>query len=187
MGSVTHAERVNLADKVYIQPGKSKIEAPIGWTILQKAEKASGLEIYAMQKVGTNEVVFATRGSDKNGDDWGLTSGANAQHYVGVLNKQDQEALTFVDTFIYDHKDEKGIDKFHYSLAGDSKGGGITQILSHTFGLEGTTTDPAAGGGVVKSEVYLNFVKTLKTVREPEGVPPGQLINIVESGMAVSI
>lgn len=44
MGSVTHAERVNVADKVYIQPGKSKVAPPIGLTILQKAEKAPGLE-----------------------------------------------------------------------------------------------------------------------------------------------
>jgi len=67
MGSVTHAERVNLADKAYIQPGKNEVEAPAGWAIYDKVESDTGLEIYAMQKDGTNEVVFATRqlGSDR--------------------------------------------------------------------------------------------------------------------------
>jgi len=185
MSSVTHAERINLADKAYTQQGKTKVEAPTGWTVVEKAENKSGLEIYAIQKVGTNEVVFATRGSD-DGKDWGLTTGPNSQHSVGILNEQDQEALTFVDDFIHDHKDKKGIDEFHYSLAGDSKGGAITQILSHTFGLAGTTTDPAAGGGVVKSQEYLDFVKTLKSVNTPEGVPTGQLVNIREAGSIVA-
>ncbi|MDK9706920.1 MAG: tandem-95 repeat protein [Desulforhopalus sp.] len=186
MVRVTHAERVQLADDVYLK-GRTEIKAPPGWVIEKWQENPkSGLEIYALRKENTNEVVFAVRGSDTDGKDWEVLDGPNFSHIAGKLHEQDKEALTFVDIFKKDNKLPNGSDKFDYSVTGDSKGGAIAQIISNTFGMRGTTTDPAAGGGVVKDPDYLDFVRNeLETVSEPLGVPKGQFLNIREEGSPV--
>ena len=186
MARITHAERVELADNAYLK-GRTEIEAPPGWVIAEKHENPdSGLEIYALRKENTNEVVFAVRGSDADGKDFAL-GGPNLSHIAGNLHEQDKEALSFVDDFKLKNKLPDGSDKYHYSVTGDSKGGAIAQIIAHTFGMGGTTTDSAAGGGVVKDHTYLEFVSTnLKTVSEPLGVPKGQFLNIREEGSPVS-
>ncbi|MBU1566179.1 MAG: tandem-95 repeat protein [Proteobacteria bacterium] len=186
MARITHAERVELADNAYLK-GRTEIEAPLGWVIAEQQEFKSGLEIYALRKENTNEVVFAVRGSDADGKDWAI-GGPNLSHIAGKLHEQDKEALSFVDKFKEDNKLPDGSDKFYYSVTGDSKGGAISQIIAHTFGMRGTTTDPAAGGGVVKDPAYLEFVRNnLKTVSEPLGVPKGQFLNIREEGSPVPI
>lgn len=185
MARITHAERVELADHVYLK-GRTKIEAPPGWVIAGKEENPkSGLEIYALRKESTDEVVFTVRGSDADGKDFAI-GGPNLSHIVGKLHEQDKEALAFVDNFRKENKNPDGSDKYHYTVAGDSKGGGIGQIIAHTFGWGGTATDPAAGGGVVKDPAYLDFVRNnLTTVSEPLGVPKGKFLNIREEGSPV--
>lgn len=185
MARITHAERVELADNVYLK-GRTEIEAPPGWVIAEKHENPdSGLEIYALRKENTNEVVFAVRGSDTDGKDW-VPGGPNFSHIAGKLHEQDKEALSFVDAFKIKNKLPNGSDKYHYSVTGDSKGGATSQIIAHTFGMRGTTTDSAAGGGAVKDPAYLDFVRNeLKTVSEPLGVPKGQFLNIREEGSPV--
>ncbi len=92
--TVTDAERATLSFLSYpAVPGvsnvKQQIEQTGRWSVREFKEFGSGLEIYAVQKVGTDEIVFAIRGSDTEPDglkDWG-PMGANMA-FTGKFHKQ---------------------------------------------------------------------------------------------------
>ncbi|SHI14040.1 hypothetical protein SAMN02745124_04311 [Desulfofustis glycolicus DSM 9705] len=183
MSSISHAERLELADKVYTEDKDKKLKkTPAGYTIDGKRELDSGLEIYALKKKGTNEVVFTVRGSDDDLD-WEL-NGPNASHFRGKLHSHDEQAIRFVDEYIATAKSKKEI--FNYSFAGDSKGGAIAQLLSWTFGFTGTASEPAACSAILEDPAYIELVATqLQTRNEPAGIVPGKFVNIFEIGSPV--
>ncbi len=180
---LSDAERALLATIVYPSSPVTEVKGNTGdWIMLDGSKEfKSGLEIYAMQKQGTSEVVFVTRGTDatpNSAADWGI-NGANLS-FSGYLQPQVKEAVLFVKKFMEDHPR----DGFVYSDAGHSKGGGIAQILSHTFGFEGTAIAPAPAGAVVESQVFQNFLKELKIT--PKGIPEHGFTNYIEKGDVVS-
>ena len=63
-----------------------------------------------------------------------------------------EEAIKFVHEFVND--DDNIEANYTYSTTGHSKGGGIAQVLAHTFGTQGTALDPAPGGAVVDCHDY---------------------------------
>ncbi|MFP7756449.1 hypothetical protein ACLG6S_17665 [Thermodesulfobacteriota bacterium B35] len=181
---VSDAERAFLANAAYPASAVTSVKGNTGeWEILGRPkELGSGLEIYALHKPGTSEVVFAVRGSDLTptaGADWGV-NGANLA-FSGRMHAQYKEAIEFVHNFM--RSDEYKDAGYTYSTTGHSKGGGIAQILAHTFGLEGTALDPAPAGAVVASEEYKAFVASLGI--DPPGVPEHGFTNYPEKGSLV--
>ena len=179
---VSDAERAFLADAAYPASPVTPVHGNTGnWTTVGKPkELTNGLEIYALQQEGTSEIVFAVRGSDTEPDgnsDWGL-NGANAS-FTGTLHPQVQSAIEYVDRFLYDHRTQD----LAYSTTGHSKGGGIAQIIAHTFGLDGTALDPAPAGAVVESPAYAALVAELGI--DPPGIPEYGFTNYVERGSLV--
>ena len=181
---VSDAERAFLADAAYPASPVTQVDGNTGsWTTVgEPKELTNGLEIYALQQEGTNEIVFAVRGSDTEPDgssDWG-PNGANAA-FTGTLHPQVQEAIEYVNQFKIDHEDQG--EYFTYSTTGHSKGGGIAQILAHTFGMEGTALDPVAGGAVVESPGHVALVAELGI--DPPGIPEHGFTNSMENGSLI--
>ncbi len=101
--TVTDAERATLSFLSYpAVPGvsdvKQQIEQTGKWKVIGKPGiYKSGLEIYAVRKIDTDEVVFVIRGSDTEPDGWKdwRPMSANAA-FTGKFHKQHEEAITFV-------------------------------------------------------------------------------------------
>ncbi|BCL62392.1 hypothetical protein DGMP_30850 [Desulfomarina profundi] len=182
---ISDAERVFLANIAYQSSPVTKVKYNTGnWKILDSEENnQSGLEIYAMKKPGSDEVVFTVRGSDTTPDakaDWGL-HGANLSFAgAGDLHPQMKEAILFVKKFMKDYREEH----YTFSTAGHSKGGGIAQILSHVFGIPGTAVAPAPAGGVIDSDAFRKFLDDNDIT--PKGIPEHTFTNYIENGDIVS-
>jgi hypothetical protein len=78
---LSDAERSFLADAAYPKSSITSVADNIGdWVVVgEPKELTNGLEIYAFKQKGSNEVVFAVRGSDTDPDlmqDYGV-NGAN--------------------------------------------------------------------------------------------------------------
>ena len=179
---ISDAERAFLSSASYPASPVTPVAGNTGnWTIVgEPRELTNGLEMYAMQQQGSNEVVFAVRGSDTEPDgspDWGL-NGANAA-FSGTLHPQVDAAIRYVNEF----RSDPNHSNFVYSTTGHSKGGGIAQILAHTFGLQGTALDPVAGGAVVESPGYVALVAELGI--DPPGIPEHGFTNSMENGSLV--
>jgi predicted esterase YcpF (UPF0227 family) len=184
-GQVSDTERLFLATASYPASPVTEVMGNTGeWEVIDAPhEKKSGLEIYAMKKPGSSEVVFVIRGSDFLPDaksDWGV-HGANLS-LTGEygLHPQIKEAILFVNEFMHKHNQ----DSYTYSVAGHSKGGAFAQIVSHVFGIPGTAVAPAPGGAVIKSEALHDFLADHDIV--PKGMPEHSFTNYIETGDLVS-
>ncbi len=89
---ISDVERASLSDTSYPVTPITQVDGNTGnWTTVgDPHELANGLEIYALQKEGTNEVVFTIRGSDTEPDgksDWGLEGGNSGGGLAGLIAK----------------------------------------------------------------------------------------------------
>ena len=80
-------------------PATGKVNNTGQWKILDsKEDKTTGLEIYAVQKAGTNEVTFAIRGTDAIPEpltDW---TGPNLA-FSGSYHIQSRQAIEFINKY----------------------------------------------------------------------------------------
>ena len=200
--SMSDAERAILAERAYRNPETGKVDFGSGYKILDQYpnnssenfstntdDKAAGLEIYAVQKVGTNEVVFVVRGTDSEpnaGADWNPIVGANVGFGVpsdsAFVSPQLMEAVEFVNKFIKNLSNQD--QNFIYSTAGHSKGGGFGQVLSYTFGFEGTGLDSAPAANIINSLGYQKLLDELG-IDQPAGLPDNGFVNYIERGSLV--
>lgn len=185
---MTHDDRAYLSDYVYgNKPGSrdinNKIIDPPGYEIIGREDNnPSGLEIYAIKKLDTKEVVFVTRGTDSEPNAFEDWLDPNAGFVFGFMSDQIKEAVKFTNDFMLDSA-QRGLS-YNYSTTGHSKGGGFAQILSDAFGFPGTTLDAVPASSVINSDSYREFLLNEKI--QPQGAPEGKFINIFEMGSLVS-
>jgi len=155
----TVTERSQLAQIAYdgnLQRGES-----IGnWQVLKSRKSDSGLIITALIDEPSKRIEFIVAGTNDIADippDVGFLSGG--------YHAQFRESIEFVNDYIDQY------EGFTFGTTGHSLGGGISQVLSYTFGIEGATFDAPPAWKIKESEAYQAHIKELGI--EPKGVPTG--------------
>ncbi len=129
----------NNADYVYmahnIYKDKELRAAPEGWKLhsVFGDQVASGLQAQAYINETTKEIVFAFAGTN------GLSDIPPDIDFVtsmfGGYDPQFRDAVTYVNTQLEALQDE--YPGYTFSTTGHSLGGGLSQIISHTYGWGG--------------------------------------------------
>jgi len=138
----------------------------------------NGLSIQAYVDHNTNEVIIGTTGTNDIND-----TEAFPAFVAGGYPDQFSDALKYaLDIKNQYQKDDNG-NGYSFSVTGHSLGGGISQMLAHTFGWDGATFDAPAASGIIESDEYLAHVKSLG-ISPPTS--PSELVNFTEQGSLVS-
>jgi len=142
-------------------------------------KSGSGLLLHTYIDEKTKEVVISIAGSN-DGKDWLKT---DPKFFIGGYNPQFQEAIEHALKVKQTYED----NGYKVSVTGHSLGGGIAQVLSHTFGWDGISTDAPAASKIINSDGYNEQVNQLvkdKKIDKPSG--PGNFTNFTEHGSLVS-
>jgi Ca2+-binding RTX toxin-like protein/LysM repeat protein len=159
-------------------------------------DKDSGFKAQTYSNANyANHVVFAIAGTDGllAGNDWT----ANVSFRNGSLGKQFAEALEYaastIDSAVKAAEEDEGTAPTTFSVTGHSLGGGIAQLIAHTFGLDGLSLDAPGASNIVEGSGYQEFVAELKAkypdafanVGDSPQTDPG-FTNINEEGSVVN-
>jgi len=136
--------------------------------------KETGLRLQTYVDHEAKEIVFAIGGTDEL-KDW---PGPNKNFAFGGYNDQFKQAVNEAIK-LYKNDDYEG---YSFSTPGHSLGGGVAQVISHTFGWDGLSTDAPGASRVIASQGYLDHMKELGIT--PAG--PGHFINFTERFSPVS-
>ncbi|WP_082159165.1 Mbeg1-like protein [Chromobacterium sp. LK11] len=123
-----------------------------------------------------DRIVIAYRGTDDLGD----VSGADLNIARGRYDEQFRQGMDFAQQV----KKEAG-ENAKILVTGHSLGGAIAQAVSQSFGFDGATIDPAAAGGVIKTQQYKEKNKSMGLPAAGKGMPK-TFKNYVVDGSAVS-
>ena len=133
---ITYFDSAILADDVYKDPNDRGVN---GWGSTDNEDATnfdSGLQLQNYQNEShPNHTVIAIAGT--NGlSDWD----DNTSFVTGGLSEQFQQALTHVAQTInsnFETSAQNKVEPSTFSVTGHSLGGGIAQVVAHTFGLNG--------------------------------------------------
>jgi hypothetical protein len=151
----------------------------------------TGLRMQAYINKETNEVVIASAGTNElkdhktnsffvTGDEIKLPKG-----YKEVQFAQFKEAMDYVNQLKSDKSLSQLDPKPTFIVTGHSLGGGISQVLAHTFNLKGVTFDAPAASAIIESDIFKKHAKTLEHAQLTT-VKPNQMINYTEAYSLVS-
>jgi len=134
----------------------------------------TGLRLQAYVDEDTKEIVFAIGGTDEY-KDW---TGPNKDFLLGGYDEQFKQAVEKAHELSTDTKYEG----YTFSTTGHSLGGGVAQLLSHTFGWNGISTDAPGASRIITNQDYLDHLNERGIT--PTG--PGQFINFSERFSLIS-
>jgi hypothetical protein len=137
----------------------------------------NGLRIQAYINETTKAIVIGTAGTTGIDD-----LGANLKYPFGGYHDQFREAVEYANGIRNEISRKPNAEEFSFSVTGHSHGGGVSQLLAHTFGWGGATFDSPQASAIVASDGYQAHLKELGI----EAKGPGNLINYTERGSVVS-
>jgi len=138
----------------------------------------NGLRIQAYVNESTKEVVIGTAGTTGPED-----APTFPDYQFGGYHDQFREAVEYANDIQESVKlGRPDGEAFSFFVTGHSHGGGVSQVLSNTFGWDGATFDSPQASAIVANAEYKAHLDELGL--RPEG--PGNLVNYTERGSAVS-
>lgn len=137
-----------------------------------------GLKIQAYINKKTGVIIVAVAGADPS-DMEDLK--ADLDFAFGGYHPQFRMAVEYVNEVMQLAKEDAGVNNI--VITGHSLGGGIAQVLSHTFHLSGATFDAPASNAIVSHPEYSRHLRKLGL--KEQGIGP-QFTNYTEHGSLFS-
>ena len=172
-----HIDLINLSNATH-----NGTVPPTGWDLIINKDganfKSFGSITTQAYRGPNNEVVLTIKGSEiTDVGDWLST---NPAFVSGGYPDQMRELVAYAKELNdkYNPNDDGSI-----SVTGFSQGGGLAQLLSHTFGWQGNAQNAPGARRIVDNQAYQNQLSELDI--EPKGIPEG-FVSIQEQGDPVS-
>jgi hypothetical protein len=172
----SHVDLINLSNATH-----NGTSIPNGWKLLPDSRSGKtdpisfGPITTQAYKGPNNEIVLAIKGTDGQLADW---TQINQAFLSGDYPQAIQDLVTYAHNL---NKTAEGAG-LPISVTGFSQGGGLSQLLSHTFGWNGNAQNAPGAANLIENPAYKQQLETLET--EAKGVGDN-FMTIIEKGDVV--
>ena len=173
---INHLELINLSNATH-----NGTSIPSNWKPLNDDDigfKEFGpITTQAYINTLTKKVVLTIKGTDGDLEDWTVV---NQSFSTGDFPTEIKGLLKHAHDLNVKYGGAHGTNM---SVTGFSQGGGLSELLSHTFGWSGNAQNAPDAGYIVENESYLTYLNDELKI-EAKGVPE-TFVTITESGDVV--
>lgn len=130
--------------------GKQFLLGGVKYRAIDHADKASGFQATAYERMDTHEVVIAYRGTEFDREPL-KDGGVDAGMVLAGVNAQSPDAMAFTQKVMADAKALEAIDQqpVHVTVTGHSLGGTLAEIAASRYGLHGETFNAYGAAGLL--------------------------------------